>query len=138
QSLRRLGPRAAPTLVQVVESPHQSVRQAEETALIDLGGDAVQVLLDAMTPVNAARHIVWLERLDPQYWHLRGASNPVVETARRVKQSLLTLRDARSSQEVKEAIQNVGELGPMAAPAVPALIERLADNEGYVRSAAAR
>lgn len=138
-ALNQVGPQAAPGLVPALESPHEPVRKAAEYVLLAFGADAVQPLIDTLTPANTARHVTLLERLDPTYWYLRTASNPYAEKVLSSYPHVLALRSRiGGSDRHFKAVIALEKLGPAGSAAIPVLVERLAQKEQYDREWAAK
>lgn len=135
--LARLGPVAAPHLVQVwAATGSADLRALAAAKLTEQGTPAVSPLVATTTEANFAANLHWIKELDP-YWTLRTTANALVVKAQKVPDLLARLQDSRDTRH-EVAADALGELGLAALDAVPALTERAGDKRTRLRLAAVR
>lgn len=129
RQLGRLGPGASqvlPALMEALRDPNPAVQSAAATAIGRVGG--APALAEAMTSPNPVARVAVLGVL----W---GLPRDPLNDERRVEILVPALRDP-SPQVRQSAARALAEMGPAAAPAVPALGAALYDSDGSVRQSA--
>lgn len=133
-ALARIGP-ATPVqvaeLIRLLEHANWAVRRGAVEALAEIGSaaeDAVPALVARLAdadPAMPARVEQALARIGP-YW----AERPAAQAALPALASKLQSRDAKLRQAAADVL---ARFGPRAAPALPALRQKLTDHDEYVR-----
>lgn len=132
-ALKVIGPRAVPHLALGLASQQEAVQQDCRQAILSLGTEAVQPLIDTLTPTQASSSLELIEQLDP-YWYLRQSPNPFFATVANGRVHLQTLTNAKTPEEKRQALKNLRtEDAPALALIVPVLTEWLADPDANVR-----
>lgn len=137
RALRRVGPAAAPVLADAAaKAPHPAIRESATQAVLELGVDGVQYLVDN---IESKGSLVQLQpvlgQLDP-YWYYRSSRNKVFTmVAIGIQKHLPSLsryvkvldNPRATTEEKNEALTNLGKCGGPGKDALPHLIKCLDD-----------
>jgi HEAT repeat protein len=125
EALGALGPEAAPAVPILIEAARDKQSETREYAIVALGqiGPGVEGVLPALRAAMA----------DPDDRVRSRASEALAKIDGPEIPRLIEALDAPDARVRKVAADSLGGMGPAAAPAVPALITRLADeHEGVL------
>ena len=124
-----IGPKAIPTLVELLKDKDEEVRRAAAEALAMVGPAAIPVLTELLRDKNKVVRSAAAEGLWPFVSWSKTTIPPLIE--------LFKDKDTEVRRAAVRALEGIGPSGPKARTAIPALTKLLRDKDDVVRSVAA-